>query len=198
MCLIFCICSNSADRLTRRAVISKDELNVRLAKLGLPGARRWLSAQSGYRENSIRQYLGPKGKCTSKFLREALRVIEQEEARQRLDNPKSPPWNLLFETQEQFEFVREAARKTGATDFEAFCLSLILKRCDKILGPLKGGADKLHTEPRPEVISSAKAAAKPAAKKPAAKKTTAKKAAAKKPATKPAAKQAAKGGRKKG
>lgn len=192
-------------------MISKEALNLRLAKLGLPKSRRWLAAQSGYRENSIRQYLGPKGKCTAKFIRECLRVIEQEEARQRLDNPKSPPWNLIFETQEQFEFVKEAAAKAGAPDLEAFCLNLILKRCDKILGPLKGGADKLNTEPREEIVAALKAnAGKAAPKKEAAKKTAPKKAAAAKPAAKKAAaktapkkapvkkaaKKAAKGGRK--
>lgn len=188
-------------------MISKEALNLRLAKLGLPKSRRWLAAQSGYRENSIRQYLGPKGKCTAKFIRECLRVIEQEEARQRLDNPKSPPWNLIFETQEQFEFVKEAAQKAGAPDLEAFCLSLILKRCDKILGPMKGGADKLNTEPREEIVAALKAAGgkatskkgapkKAAPKKAAAGKPAAKKAAPKKAPAKKVAKKAAKSGRK--
>lgn len=174
-------------------MISKEALNLRLAKLGLPKSRRWLANQSGYRENSIRQYLGPKGKVTPKFIREALRVIELEEARQRLDNPKSPPWNLIFETQEQFDFVKEAAQKAGAPDLEAFCLGIILKRCDKILGPLKGGADKLNTEPRPEVLAALKASAsKPAPKKDAGKKAAPKKAVAKKAAGKAApAKKAA-------
>ena len=169
-------------------MISKEALNLRLAKLGLPKSRRWLAAQSGYRENSIRQYLGPKG-------------------RQRLDNPKSPPWNLIFETQEQFEFVKEAAQKAGAPDLEAFCLSLILKRCDKILGPMKGGADKLNTEPREEIVAALKAAGgKATSKKGAPKKAAPKKAAAGKPAAKKAApkgapakkvaKKAAKSGRK--
>ncbi len=114
-----------------------EQLRTRLAKLGLKQPRRWLAGQTGYKENSIRQYMGPKGKVTGKFIRESIQVIEKEEARQRAENPDAPPWNILFSSHEEFRLADRASRVVKAPTLEAFCRNAILKRADEILGAKK-------------------------------------------------------------
>ncbi len=113
---------------------SLEELRLRLSRLGLRKSRKWLADKSGYRENSIRQYLGPKGRCTPKFLTQAARVIEEEEMRQRLGRPDAPPWNILFRTQIQFGRADRASRSAKADCLEAFCRDSLLGEASRILG----------------------------------------------------------------
>ena len=112
-------------------VISIEELKLRLAKLGRK--RPWLVKQTRYSENSIRQYLGPKGKPSEKFIREVMRVIEQEEARQKIGKHDAPPWNLIFLTHEEFLRADQASRLVNAESLDEFCRTTILKRADEIL-----------------------------------------------------------------
>lgn len=118
------------------------ELRLRLSRLGMRQSRKWLAEQSGYRENSIRQYLGPKGRSTPKFLREALRAVEEEETRQRLGSPEAPPWNLLFRTQIQFGRADRASRAVNADTLEMFCQDCLLQEAGRILGRKLGSAAK--------------------------------------------------------
>ena len=116
------------------AVISSiEDLNQRLAKLGLKRSRHWLAEQTGYKENSIRQYLSPNSKGTPKFMKEASKAIEQEEARQKLGKPEAPPWNLIFLTHEQFVRADRASRIVKAESLEDFCRHAILSQADEIL-----------------------------------------------------------------
>jgi hypothetical protein len=119
-----------------------EELRLRLSRLGLRQSRKWLAEQSGYRENSIRQYLGPKGRSTPKFLREALRAVEEEETRQRLGSPDAPPWNLLFRTQVQFGRADRASRAQNAESLEEFCRDSLLHEAGRILGRKPGAIAK--------------------------------------------------------
>jgi hypothetical protein len=112
-------------------VISIEELKDRLTKLGRK--RPWLVKQTRYSENSIRQYLGPKGKPSEKFIREVMRVIEEEEARQKIGKPDAPPWNLIFLTHEEFLRADQASRLVNAESLDEFCRTTILKRADEIL-----------------------------------------------------------------
>lgn len=115
------------------AVISNEDLIQRLAKLGLKQPKVWLSKQTGYKENSIRQYLVPNGKGSAKFKKDVINAIEQEEHRQKLDKPDSPPWNMIFLTEDEFNRADRASRIVNAESFKDFCRNAILERADELL-----------------------------------------------------------------
>lgn len=112
-------------------MIPFEHLKRRLAGLGRN--RQWLSEQTGYSENTVRQYLGPKGKCTPEFLRHASEAIEREEAKMRSHDPHGSHWRTLFQSHEEFSRVDRASRIVRSESFEDFCRHSILKRADEIL-----------------------------------------------------------------
>ena len=119
-------------------VSSIEEVRARLGKLERKNARSWLAEQTGYKENSVRQYLGPQGgKGTPKFIREALRVIDLEEARQKVNIPEAPPWNVIFRTAEEFDKADRASRVAKAESLIEFCRAAILERAEGILAEKK-------------------------------------------------------------
>ena len=102
--------------------------------------RKWLARQVKLSENTIRQYLGPKGKRTAEFMEEVTRVIALEAARQKEIRPDAPPWNQIFETDEQFDRADVASRLAGAESFKDFCRDAILAKADEILARKRQGA----------------------------------------------------------
>lgn len=112
-------------------MIPFEHLKRRLAGLGR--SRQWLSEQTGYSENTIRQYLGPKGKHTPEFLRQASEAIEREEAKMRSHDPHSSLWRALFQSHDEFSRVDRASRIVKSESLEDFCRHSILKRADEIL-----------------------------------------------------------------
>ncbi len=84
-------------------------------------------------EHTIRQYLQPKGKRTLEFLEQIERAITLEEAKQQENRSDSPPWNVLFETAEQFDLVDRASRLAKAESITEFCRGVLLKRAEEIL-----------------------------------------------------------------
>lgn len=112
-------------------MIDYRDISRRLAAIGKD--RSWLAKQLNLSANTIRQYLGPKGKRTREFLEEIERVIVLEEAKQRENRSDSPPWNVLFETAEQFDLVDRASRAMDAESITEFCRSVLLKRAEEIL-----------------------------------------------------------------
>lgn len=112
-------------------MIPFEHLKRRLAGLGRN--RQWLSEQTGYSENTVRQYLGPKGKCTPEFLRHASEAIEREEAKMRSHDPHGSHWRTLFQSHEEFSRVDRASRIVRSESLEDFCRHSILKRADEIL-----------------------------------------------------------------
>lgn len=112
-------------------MIPFEHLKRRLAGLGRN--RQWLSEQTGYSENTVRQYLGPKGKCTPEFLRHASETIEREEAKMRSHDPHGSHWRTLFQSHEEFSRVDRASRIVRSESLEDFCRHSILKRADEIL-----------------------------------------------------------------
>jgi ParB-like chromosome segregation protein Spo0J len=119
-------------------VIEHQEIARLLATIGKD--RRWLAKQVKLSENTIRQYLGPKGKRTIEFMEEVTRVIALEAARQKEIRPDAPPWNQIFETDEQFDRADVASRAAGAESFKAFCREAILAKADEILEKKRRGA----------------------------------------------------------
>ena len=95
--------------------------------------RRWLAKQLRFSENTIRQYLGPKGKRTKELMEEIERVIVLEEAKQRENQADAPPWNVLFQTAEEFDRADRASRLVKAESLTEFCRAVILRRADEIL-----------------------------------------------------------------
>jgi len=128
-------------------VIPFEHLKRRLAGLGRD--RQWLSAQTGYSENTIRQYLGPKGKRTPEFLRHASDAIEREEAKMRSLDPHGSHWQTLFQSHDEFSRVDRASRIVRSESLEDFCRHSILKRADEILAARKRASYRLE----PELIS---------------------------------------------
>ncbi|TAE77648.1 MAG: hypothetical protein EAZ65_06750 [Verrucomicrobia bacterium] len=102
--------------------------------------RKWLAKQLKLSENTIRQYLGPKGKRTIEFMEEVTRVLALEAARQKEVRPDVPPWNQIFETDEQFDRADVASRLAGAESFKVFCRDAILEKADEILAKKRQGA----------------------------------------------------------
>ena len=95
--------------------------------------RRWLAKQLKLSDNTIRQYLGPKGKRTAELMEEIDRVITLETARQREGHADAPPWNQIFQTAEEFDRADRASRVIKAESLTDFCRGVILARADEIL-----------------------------------------------------------------
>ena len=74
-------------------VIDYQDIPRLLAAIGKD--RRWLAKQLRLSANTIRQYLGPKGKRTVEFMEDIERVLRLEEARQHEDKADAPPWNRI-------------------------------------------------------------------------------------------------------
>lgn len=89
-------------------MIDYREISRRLAAIDKD--RPWLAKQLNLSANTIRQYLGPKGKRTKELMEEIERVIVLEEARQREGHADTPPWNVLFATAEEFDRADRASR----------------------------------------------------------------------------------------
>lgn len=95
--------------------------------------RQWLAKQLNLSANTVRQYLGPKGKRTKELMEEIERVIVLEEARQRENRADAPPWNVLFRTAEEFDQVDRASRALKSESLIEFCRGVLLKRAGEIL-----------------------------------------------------------------
>lgn len=105
--------------------------------------------QTGYSENTVRQYLGPKGKRTPEFLRLASDAIEREEAKIRSQDPDAAHWRTLFQSHDEFSRVDRASRIVKSENLEDFCRHSILKRADEILAARKRASYRHE----PELIS---------------------------------------------
>jgi hypothetical protein len=107
------------------------EIRRRLAAIGKN--RLWLAKQLKKSEETVRQYLQPKGKRTKELIEEIERVIVLEEARQRENQADAPPWNVLFKTADEFNLVDRASRVAKAETVLEFCRSVILQRAEELL-----------------------------------------------------------------
>ena len=112
-------------------VIDYEDIPRLLATLGKD--RRWLAKQLKLSDNTIRQYLGPKGKRTVEFMDEIERALTLEAARQRETQPEAPPWNVIFRTAEEFDKADRASRVAKAESLTEFCRAAILERADDLL-----------------------------------------------------------------
>lgn len=113
------------------------EIRRRLAAIGKN--RQWLAKQLKKSEETVRQYLQPKGKRTKELMEDIERVIVLEEARQRENRADAPPWNVIFRTAEEFDRVDRASRAADAESVTEFCREVILRRADEILGSKSRG-----------------------------------------------------------
>jgi hypothetical protein len=118
-------------------VIDYQDIPHRLATIRKD--RRWLAKQLRFSENTIRQYLGPKGKRTKELMEDIERVIVLEEARQRENQADAPPWNVLFRTAEEFDRADRASRLVKAESLTEFCRAAILERAEGILAEKSPG-----------------------------------------------------------
>lgn len=130
-------------------MIPFEHLKRRLAGLGRN--RQWLSEQTGYSENTIRQYLGPKGKHTTEFIRQASDAIEREEAKMRSQDPQALYWRTLFKSHDEFSRVDRASRIVKSESLEDFCRHSILKRADEILAARMRSSYRHESELMPKV-----------------------------------------------
>ena len=108
--------------------------------------RRWLAKQLKLSDNTIRQYLGPKGKRTAELMDEIERAITLETARQRETQPEAPPWNVIFRTAEEFDRADRASRMVKAESLREFCRNAILTMADGILAAKTRSAES-KTQP---------------------------------------------------
>lgn len=119
------------------SVSEHQEIRRRLVVIGKD--RKWLAKQLKRSEETVRQYLQPKGKRTKELMEEIERVIVLEEARQRENQADAPPWNVLFQTAEQFDQVDRASRLAKAESVIEFCRETLLKRAEEILSEKSRG-----------------------------------------------------------
>jgi hypothetical protein len=66
-------------------------------------------------------------------------VIDLEEARQKVNIPEAPPWNVLFRTAEEFDKPDRASRAAKAESLTEFCRAAILERAEGILAQKERG-----------------------------------------------------------
>lgn len=118
-------------------MIDYREISRGLAAIGKD--RPWLAKQLNLSANTIRQYLGPKGKRTKELMEEIERVIVLEEARQRENQADAPPWSVIFRTAEEFDRADRASRTVKSGSLIEFCRAVILKRADEILAEKSRG-----------------------------------------------------------
>ena len=119
-------------------MIDYEDIPRLLATIGKD--RRWLAKQLKLSDNTIRQYLGPKGKRTVELMDDIERVITLETARQRETQPEAPPWNVIFRTADEFDRADRASRIVKAESLKDFCRNAILEKADELL------AGKAHTK----------------------------------------------------
>ncbi|MEY4569125.1 MAG: hypothetical protein RLZZ398_564 [Verrucomicrobiota bacterium] len=127
-------------------MIDYEDIPRLLATIGKD--RRWLAKQLKLSENTIRQYLGPKGKRTVELMEEIERVITLETARQRETQPEAPPWNVIFRTAEEFDRADRASRLVKAESLTEFCRAAILERADDLLAKKTRSADAKTQPPK--------------------------------------------------
>lgn len=109
---------------------SPEELKELLKKA--KRTRGWLAEQTGYKETSVKQYLGG-CKSSRPFFSEARKVLLAELARHSPEAKPPIPWELLFETEEQFRRVDRASRRVNAEGLIEFCRETLLQRANAIL-----------------------------------------------------------------
>ena len=109
---------------------SAEELKELLKKT--KRTRGWLAEQTGYQEVSVKQYLGG-SKSSRPFFTKARKVMLEELASQSPDAKPPLPWELLFETEEQFRRVDRASRRVSAEGIIEFCRDTLLNRANEIL-----------------------------------------------------------------
>lgn len=114
------------------------EIRRRLAVIGKD--RKWLAKQLKKSEETVRQYLQPKGKRTKELMEDIERVIVLEEARQRENRADSPPWNVLFNRAEEFDLVDRASRLEKAESITEFCRGVLIRRAREIIEEKSRGA----------------------------------------------------------
>jgi hypothetical protein len=112
-------------------VSEHQEIRRRLAAIGKN--RQWLARQLKKSDETVRQYLQPKGKRTKELMGDIERVIVLEEARQRENRADSPPWNVLFNTAEEFDLVDRASRLAKAESITEFCRGVLIRRSREII-----------------------------------------------------------------
>ncbi len=112
-------------------MIDYEDIPRLLATIGKD--RRCLAKQLKLSENTIRQYLGPKGKRTVELMEEIDRTITLEAARQREVQPDAPPWNVIFQTAEEFDRADRASRILKAESLTEFCRAVILEKADDLI-----------------------------------------------------------------
>lgn len=130
-------------------MIDYREISRRLAAIGKD--RPWLAKQLNLSTNTIRQYLGPKGKRTKELMGEIERAIVLEEARQREGQADAPPWNVLFATADEFDRADRASRAVDSSSLVEFCRAVILKRADEILEEKKRSRYPVAVKPATKV-----------------------------------------------
>lgn len=118
-------------------VSEHQEIRRRLAAIGKN--RQWLAKQLKKSEETVRQYLQPKGKRTKELMEDIERAIVLEEARQRENQADAPPWNVLFKTADEFDRVDRASRAVKAESVIEFCRGVLLRRADEILAEKSRG-----------------------------------------------------------
>jgi hypothetical protein len=118
-------------------VIDYQDIPRLLATIGKD--RRWLAKQLKLSDNTIRQYLGPKGKRTVELMEEIEKVLTLETVRQREVQPEGPPWNQIFKTAEEFDRADRASRLVKAESLTEFCRAAILERADDLLAKKERG-----------------------------------------------------------
>ena len=126
-------------------MIDYEDIPRLLATIGKD--RRWLAKQLKLSDNTIRQYLGPKGKRTVELMEEIERAITLETARQRETQPEAPPWNVIFRTAEEFDRADRASRLVKAESLREFCRNAILTMADGILAAKSRSADSKMQPP---------------------------------------------------
>ena len=126
-------------------MIDYEDIPRLLATIGKD--RRWLAKQLKLSDNTIRQYLGPKGKRTVELMEEIERAITLETARQRETQPEAPPWNVIFRTAEEFDRADRASRLVKAESLREFCRNAILTMADGILAAKSRSADSKTPPP---------------------------------------------------
>ena len=109
---------------------SAEELKKLLATTGR--TRKWLAEHTGYTEATLKQYLNG-SKDSGPFFKKARKVLLAELA---LISPEAKPplpWELLFETAEQFRRVDRASRRVNAEGIIEFCRDTLLNRANELL-----------------------------------------------------------------
>ena len=75
------------------------------------------------------------------------RVITLETARQRETQPEAPPWNVIFQTAEEFDRADRASRVAKAESLTEFCRAAILEKADDLLAKKARSSDRNLQEP---------------------------------------------------